>query len=173
MRGISRSNFLSRASRRTFLKVLATVSVPATFSWTLRAEVKPTLQRVRFGLCADPHKDIMHDADERIRRFIYQAKKRRVQFILQLGDFCTPVEKNRSFLRIWESFPGPRYHTLGNHEIDGGCSWDQVLAFWKMRQRYYSFDHGGWHFLVLDGNERKPGDRSPNAERCGTYRLSP
>ena len=97
----------------------------------------------------------MHDAEARLRVFIDAVKRDSPDFILQLGDFCCPYEKNRKFLSIWEEFKGPRYHTLGNHDRDGGFAWQQVQDFWGMPHRYYSFDQGGWHFVVLDGNEKK------------------
>jgi calcineurin-like phosphoesterase family protein len=127
----------------------------------MAAATRATLKPVRFGLCADPHKDIMHDADERLRVFIDTVKRDGSEFILQLGDFCCPFPRNRGFLSIWEEYKGPRYHTLGNHDRDGDFEWQQVLDFWGMAHRYYSFDHGGWHFVVLDGNEKKPVNPAP------------
>ncbi|NIP96728.1 MAG: alkaline phosphatase, partial [Akkermansiaceae bacterium] len=50
--------------------------------------------------------------------------------------------------------PGPRYHVIGNHDTDGGYQREQTVAWWKMTARYYSFDHAGTHFVVLDGNDR-------------------
>lgn len=107
----------------------------------------------------------MHDAEDRLRRFIEMAKQERLDFIIQLGDFCRPYEKNRRFLGIWEAFSGSRHHTLGNHDNDGGFQWQQVQEFWKMPRRHYSFDQAGWHFVVLDGNEIKPGKRAPGYPR--------
>lgn len=109
---------------------------------------------VRFGLCADVHKDIIHDADRRMDAFVAEANRRRPDFLLQLGDFCVPKPENRDFYRRWEAFAGPRYHVLGNHDVDGGYTWEQTLAYYGMERRYYSFDAGGCHFVVLDGNER-------------------
>jgi 3',5'-cyclic AMP phosphodiesterase CpdA len=149
-------------SRRDFLNAAA-LSTPVLFGWDLIGGLAP--KTVRFGVCTDPHQDIMHDAEDRLRRFIEMAKKDRLDFIIQLGDFCRPYEKNRRFLAIWEEFPGPRFHTLGNHDNDGGFSWQEVLDFWKIPQRHYSFDQGGWHFVVLDGNEIKPDNRAPGYPR--------
>ena len=142
--------------RRSFIRKLGLVLAPVSLSWNIHAAARATLRPVRFGLCADPHKDIMHDADERLRMFLGAARKEKAEFILQLGDFCRPYEKNREFLKIWEDFTGGRHHTLGNHDNDGGFTWQQVMDFLGMKSRYYSFDHGGWHFIVLDGNEKKP-----------------
>lgn len=153
------------STRRAFLKQAGALLAPVCFAWRLPAAAQATLQPVRFGLCADPHKDIMHDADERLRAFVDAARRDRADFLLQLGDFCRPYEKNRSFLNVWESFPGPRFHTLGNHDNDGGFQWPQVLEFWGLKDRYYSFDQGGWHFVVLDGNEKKPAKPAPGYPR--------
>ena len=153
------------SSRRVFLRQVGLTLAPLCFSWNLTAATRAALRPVRFGLCADPHKDVMHDADERLRAFIDAAQREHPDFILQMGDFCRPYEKNRSFLKIWESFAGPRYHTLGNHDNDGGFAWQKVQDFWSMPSRYYSFDQGGWHFVVLDGNEKKPVKPAPGYPR--------
>ena len=63
-------------------------------------------------------------------------------FVLQLGDFCLPREANREFLAAWNAFAGPRYHVLGNHDMDDGCTREQVAAFLGMPARHYTFDGG-------------------------------
>ena len=156
---------LPTRSRRVFIRQVSLAWPAACFAGNLWAVDREPLKPLRFGLCTDPHKDLIHDADERLRVFIAAAQRERADFILQLGDFCRPQEKNRSFLKIWESFPGPRYHTLGNHDKDGGFTWQQVQDFWGMPSRYYSFDQAGWHFVVLDGNERNPGQGAPGYPR--------
>ena len=73
---------------------------------------------VRFGICADIHKDIMHDADQRLQVFVSEMNEKDVDFIIQLGDFTQPQDYNASFMNIWNSFEGPAYHVLGNHDTD-------------------------------------------------------
>jgi len=119
---------------------------------------------LRFGLCADVHKDIMHDADERLRTFIDRMVRKQVDFIVQLGDFCRPYDDNRPFLGIWDSFPGERLHVMGNHDPDGGFTRDQVTAYWDMPGRYCSQDVAGYHLVMLDGNDEREG-RSPGYPR--------
>jgi calcineurin-like phosphoesterase family protein len=93
-------------------------------------------------------------------------KSQQVDFIIQLGDFCRPYEKNLPFLKIWESFPGPKFHVLGNHDMDGGFTFEQVVAYWKASGNYYSFDQKGYHFVVLNGNEKNTSkDRPPGYAR--------
>ena len=66
----------------------------------------------------------------------------------------------------------PIHHCLGNHDIfaldpaGGGVPADDpragkalFLARTGLKQTYYSFDHGGWHFVVLDTIHIAP-DRS-------------
>lgn len=122
-------------------------------------------KNLNFGVCADVHKDVMHDADERLQEFIDKANAKNSDFVIQLGDFCTPKDTNRAFLSIWESYP-ENYHVIGNHETDGGFSKQEVIDFWKMPKPYYSFDKNGFHIIVLDGNDKNPSpDRAPGYSR--------
>jgi calcineurin-like phosphoesterase family protein len=113
---------------------------------------------ITFGVITDVHQDIMHDAPKRLDAFVQAARRRKADFIVELGDFCRPAPSNAAFLKVWESFGGPRRHVLGNHEIDGGYQWEDVRRFYGMERNYYSFDQGGWHFVALDANERGEGD---------------
>lgn len=126
------------------------------FSLILTGSKNNTGQRVRFGICADVHKDIMHDADARLTKFIQEASKRELDFIIQLGDFCRPYDYNLDFLKIWNNYSGEKYHVIGNHEMDGGFSREKVIQYLSSPAKYYSFDKNGFHFVVLDGNDQNP-----------------
>ena len=39
---------------------------------------------------------------------------------------------------------------------DFGFSKEQTMDWWQMEKRYYSFNHGDFHFIVLDGNDQNP-----------------
>ncbi|MCE1198051.1 MAG: metallophosphoesterase [Marinilabiliales bacterium] len=110
---------------------------------------------IRFGLCTDVHIPTMHDSESRITRFIDDMKKAKPDFILEMGDFATPDPKFARCFEIWNSFPGPKYHVIGNHEMDGGYKREQTMAFLGMKSSYYSFDQNEFHFIVLDGNDKK------------------
>lgn len=114
--------------------------------------------RVRFGVISDVHQDIMPDGKERIRAFTDAMKTNGVDFIIQLGDFCWPHPRNKEFLDTWNSFPGPHYHVLGNHDMDGGYKSLQTVAFYGMPSPYYSFKAGPVRGIVLNGNE--PGGKA-------------
>jgi 3',5'-cyclic AMP phosphodiesterase CpdA len=145
---LTRRSFLRRLSIGTSL---ALYRVPA-----FAAERAP----LRFGLIADVHQDIMHDATRRVGHFVEAMTAAKPDFICQLGDFCIPHERNRDFLKTWRKFDGPRYHVLGNHDMDDGFSRDQTVEYYGMPSRYYSFDRGGIHFIALDGND-------PGGQRAG------
>jgi predicted phosphodiesterase len=113
------------------------------------------VNEVRFGICTDIHKDIMHDADSRLLTFVNEMNRQKVNFTIQLGDFCRPYAYNDTFLGIWNSFEGPHYHVLGNHDMDGGFTEQQTMVYLGMKSSYYSFDQNRFHFIILDGNEKK------------------
>ena len=113
---------------------------------------------VRFAVCTDVHQDLIHDASDRMSRFVEIADKENVDFIIQLGDFCLPFEKNEPFLRIWNSFDGPKYHVLGNHDMDVSPK-IFTEGFLGMEKAYYSFDQGDFHFIVLDPNYFKKDEK--------------
>lgn len=112
--------------------------------------------KLRIGLIADLHHDIMHDSMERLLSFINQSNSTGADFIIQMGDFCVPKDKNKELLDSYRSFKGSSYHILGNHDTDGGFSREETMKFWGMKRRYYSFDHSGFHFVILDGNDANP-----------------
>jgi predicted phosphodiesterase len=127
---------------------------------------------VRFGVCTDVHKDIMHDADRRLQVFISEMNEKDVDFIIQLGDFTQPQDYNASFLYVWNSFEGPAYHVLGNHDMDNdrGDRYlrEYTVTYLDMPAQYYSFDVNGCHFIVLDGNDLKEPPQQGYARFIGT-----
>ena len=117
---------------------------------------------VKFGIIADLHHDIMHDGIDRLSAFIGEMNQAKPDFIVQLGDFCVPKEENKALMKVWDQFTGPKYHVIGNHDMDGGYTREQVVDFWKAKGNYYSFDVNSFHFVVLDGNEQNESpDRPP------------
>src|SRR5882762_7470703 len=107
MNNQNRRNFIQKLAvgglMITPLKKVIASPIPAS----LKAD--PAKVKIRFGICADIHQDIMHDGEKRLQVFIDDMQKQNVDFIIQLGDFCRPYDKNLPFLKIWEQFPGPGY----------------------------------------------------------------
>lgn len=160
---------LDLVDRREAMRFAATAATTLLLPQTGLANAEAS-RPIRFGVIADVHKGVIHDADKRLRQFVDHATAGNVDFVVQLGDFCVPTRGNQAFMKVWESFAGPRYHVLGNHDMDGdgderpsgAYAWspEETAEHWGMPARYYSFDSGGVHFVVLDGNEEKPGGQS-------------
>ena len=134
-------------------------------------------RKVKFGVFADAHVDIMHDVEERLQVFLDVCRKENVDFIVELGDFCYP-DKDRKYIckecnapantrdamthksyvnkerivSLFKNFEKPGYHVIGNHDCDL-CSKEQIFAYYGADYApYYSFDVGGFHFVVIDNN---------------------
>lgn len=106
---------------------------------------------LHFGVIADVHQDIMYDATPRLEAFMQACSDRQLDFIVQMGDFCFPIEKNRPFCNLFNSYTVPKYHVLGNHDMDVSSK-AQTRDFWEISANHYSFEHKGIRFLVLDAN---------------------
>ncbi|MBT3604651.1 MAG: alkaline phosphatase [Candidatus Latescibacteria bacterium] len=134
------------------------------------AESKPK-KMMHFGMVTDMH---YADADTRgVRHYreslpkleecITFMNEQKVSFLIELGDLKDqgPDAKEADTLTYLETieaafskFEGPRYHVLGNHDMDS-ISKEQFLARAEntginKEASYYSFDQAGLHFVVLD-----------------------
>ncbi|MCB0805810.1 MAG: metallophosphoesterase [Bacteroidales bacterium] len=93
-------------------------------------------------------------------------------FVITGGDLIMDAlgqSYNRadSLYKLYDSmlafFNMPVYNTIGNHEIFGIYDESEVESSHpefgekmyenRIGKRYYSFDHKGWHFMILDGIE--------------------
>ncbi len=102
---------------------------------------------------------------DKMRECIRVMNNRKVDFLIELGDMkdqdSPPVESQTiKYLQAIEAefqrFNGPRYHALGNHDVDS-ISKQQFLMNVEntgiaQDKSYYSFDKGGLHCIVLDAN---------------------
>ncbi len=142
--------------RRSFIKKLGIAGGTVVLPWSVNTLAQAETKKIRFGLIADVHQDIMHDGEERLQAFMDESNSRELDFIVQLGDFCRPYDYNLSFLNRFNQYKGAKHHVLGNHDTDGGFTREQAMEFWGMPARYYSYDTGGFHFIILDGNDPNP-----------------
>lgn len=149
-----------RLDRRTFLQSSSAVALAITAPELQRLHADgPRDGKVRMGVIADVHQDVMHDGVERITSFISAMQEQKVHGIANLGDFCVPHSRNDRFLARWNQFTGEKFHALGNHDTDGGYRREQTVEYYGSPGRYYSQDFHGLHVVVLDGNDPdgKPG----------------
>ena len=80
-------------------------------------------------------------------------------FVVQLGDLIDrDAASYGDVLPVLRRLEAPAYHVLGNHDfsigeaVRGGVR-QEVAKVLGMERAYYDFRHGGWRFVVLDGND--------------------
>ena len=165
-------------SRRVFLKSAAAGAVLTSLSCTPGQLTMRSRRPVRFGIVTDCHYADANPAGTRFYReslwklaeCVAKMNAERVDFLIELGDFKDqdrpPVEsKTLAHLQgveaVFQEFSGPRYHVLGNHDMDS-ISKRQFLSHVENTgidpgRSYYSFDVRGLHCIVLDANYKDDG----------------
>ncbi|MBS7375649.1 MAG: metallophosphoesterase, partial [Muribaculaceae bacterium] len=73
---------------------------------------------VRFAIASDFHAPDIPDGEHRVATFIKAANDEKVDFIIELGDFCRLDSASQVYRDLWNSFPGSKYHVIGNHDMD-------------------------------------------------------
>jgi predicted phosphodiesterase len=146
--------------RRRFLhtvsKVVGAIACSLALPTAARAATSRLSKPIRLGLIADLHHDVMHDAPARLDAFLKAMAANPPDAIIQLGDFAQAKETNRPLVKQFQEAHPVALHVIGNHDTDGGVSFDQVLKEWGMKSRYYKHDVKGLRLLILDGNETPP-----------------
>jgi 3',5'-cyclic AMP phosphodiesterase CpdA len=135
--------------RRDFIKNIGLASAGTAMLGT--AVSCNTKKKLKFGLCTDVHCEMLNDTKGRLQKFIDTCKKEKVDFMLDMGDFCQAKESSRQFVDVWQGAGIPTYNVLGNHDMDV-CTKEEHMKFIGMEKAYYSFDKGDFHFVVLDPN---------------------
>jgi hypothetical protein len=168
-----------KISRREFLRDSGLVIAGLSFGIPLvHANSKYSRGKLSFGIVTDAHyADAEPNGTRRYRESIAKMNEcvtlmndKKVDFLIELGDlkdqgdptnedatlkYLTDIEK------VYGQFKGPRYHVLGNHDVDS-ISKNQFLARVENTGiikglTYYSFDTRGFHFVVLDANFKADG----------------
>jgi predicted phosphodiesterase len=168
-----------KATRRDFLKlaspVLASLSVDPRYCFSQTISIKT---RARFGIFTDSH--YANSAPRGIRYYkesiskmtecVELMNRQKVDFLIELGDFKdqdTPPNKNNTLLylhiieSVFKQFKGPRYHVLGNHDLDNISKEEFANRVDNTKipvnSSFYAFDLRGLHFIVLDANFKSDG----------------
>ena len=94
-----------------------------------------------------------NDTPEVLEKIMARAESAGCDMMIHLGDFVhnvnTPLTKD--YIRRYNEFRVPGYHILGNHDQDG-TPWKQTTDAYRMPDGHYSFDKGGFRFVVADPN---------------------
>lgn len=126
-----------------------------------KGEVKPKL---RVGLLTDVHYADRNPGGSRfyreslgkVREAVGKFKAAKIDLAVELGDFidaAPTVKEEQGFLQtIQKEFAAldcPRHYVLGNHCVYT-LTKDEFLEGCGAKKSFYSFDAGGFHFVVLD-----------------------
>lgn len=127
--------------------------------------------RFRFVFMTDIHVQPELKADEGFRTAIQKVNSVKPDFVITGGDLIMDAMDQTYeratqlydlYIQLSEGFNMPVYNTIGNHENFGlheksGISPDHPeygKAMYRKRfdleSTYYSFDHKGWHFIIMD-----------------------
>jgi 3',5'-cyclic AMP phosphodiesterase CpdA len=122
-----------------------------------------------FAFLTDIHLQPEQGAGIAFQWAIREVNKLNPDFVITGGDLVMDVLNQSygradSLYRMYKDLSGkfrmPVYNTLGNHEVYGwqrmeeGLEQDPEFGKGMFEQRlgpsFYSFDHKGWHFMILD-----------------------
>lgn len=159
--------------RRSFVRdgSLYLLGAGLTVSHGLSALAEESQPKMRFGLVTDMHYADKKPAGSRYYRETLtkleeaseQFQKDQPEHIVELGDFIDAAdsvdEEQRYLKRInkdFKSLPGKKHYVLGNHCVFT-LTKQEFLEGVEQKRSYYSFDAGGFHFVILDACFRSDG----------------
>ena len=153
------------------MKLFIYIVLIFSFSLLISCSCEKEVKTISIGMCSDVHLPTMHDSENRISSFIDSMIIAKPDFIIELGDFGTLAKKYAHYFDIWNSFPGPKYQVIGNHEMDGGTSLEEAVAYRNMKHSYYTFSKNGFKFIILDGNDKKEENQKGYRSYMGNKQL--
>ncbi len=122
-----------------------------------------------FAFLTDIHLQPERGAETGFQWAIREVNKRNPDFVLTGGDLVMDVlnqsyGRSDSLYNLYKELSGkfdmPVYNTMGNHEnygwqrneegIEQHPEYGKGMYEERIGPRYYSFDHKGWHFIILD-----------------------
>jgi 3',5'-cyclic AMP phosphodiesterase CpdA len=131
-----------------------------------------TKEDFSFVFMTDIHLQPEKNAIQGFQKAIDEVNTLNPDFVITGGDNIMDAlaqnrERSDSLYRLFdsmiESFDMPVYTTMGNHELFGvyeqsGISsehpeYGKKMYEKRLADRYYTFEHKGWQFIILDGVE--------------------
>jgi predicted phosphodiesterase len=159
------------SKRRNFIRSTGLAGTSILLPREVTAVLSKIKSPIKLGLIADLHQDMMHDGPARLKAFLDAMTVEKPDALLQLGDFAYPSKKNTVVTEAFAKAHPKALHVLGNHEIDGGHSFDQVAQLWGMKGRYYTENINGLDLIVLDANEKPQNHKGGYPEYIGNKQL--
>jgi predicted phosphodiesterase len=161
-------------ARRRFIKLTGMATTGLLLNLCFSGKNKS----IRFGLVTDSHyadreptnTRFYRESLDKMKECIDVMNNEKVDFVIHLGDFKDEDQNKQredtlKYLRAIEAafgkFNGPRYHCVGNHDVDS-ITKQQFLTNIEntgisQDKSYYSFDSGDFHCVVLDSNFHEDG----------------
>jgi Icc protein len=143
----------------------------------------------QFVFMTDIHLQPEFHAVEGFKQALHHSEKYHPDFIMMGGDLIRDALRAShgradSLYRLYKETVKdatvPVYNTMGNHEVYGwlkktnrdstDADWGKGMWDRFMGKRYYSFDHKGWHFIILDSIV--PGDSGGYAGGVDSLELA-
>ena len=113
-----------------------------------------------------------HDSHEWLERVLDRAERHNVDFVIHVGDLTHNPVKERDYVKLYNDFKIPTYHTLGNHDTEC-CTLAETLAEYRMERGYFHFDRNGFRFVVLDTNYFRDAERFVHFEYANHRKVPP
>ena len=165
-------------TRREFLGLSMTLAAGVLFGACGRYVQREGGSRrdssVRIGVVTDSHyaeldplnNRFYSESLEKMTECVELMNDMGVDLLIELGDFMNGAPENniehlKAIEAVFSTFDGPRYHVLGNHDMDGlsKAQFQSEIENTEIPQAstFYSFDRDGLHIVVLDANYTSDG----------------
>ena len=147
---------IASVSRRSFIALAAAAPLAASAAAPKGGNAFSDSGKVRFLAFADIHYCPgvwPHPSVDWLGRVLARAESEKTDFTIHLGDFVHRVDRPEeiAYVKHYNSFSQPTYHVIGNHDGERGDFADALKAY-GLEKPYYSFDRGGYRFIVGDPN---------------------
>jgi Icc protein len=160
--------------RRGFLQSSLTIGAASILPASVIASTTKTKPILTIAHITDVHIHGKDDVPERAAQYLNKAlSSHKIDFILNGGDSIMDASYDNvtrdmvtSQWAVWDNFIRKTnlevFSCIGNHDAwwkapskqDEMYGIPYVVKRLKMPNRYYSFNKKGWHFIVLDGNNK-------------------
>jgi hypothetical protein len=147
-------------NRREFISGIVAAGAAGGLS---AAEGSPTIgaaagQPLKVCVFSDIHyeRGFWTNADDPtfLEKILARAERESCDMMIQCGDFMHGVTKpwQKEFVKLYNEFKIPGYHVLGNHDQEQNSAKETCDAYRIATSGHYSFDKGGFRFVIADPN---------------------
>lgn len=162
-------------NRRDILRQSGLLAAGVLAGPVTKAAARPVRKPVlTIAHITDVHISEADNAPERFLKCLEEIRRRKVDFFLNGGDAVMDVSydnvKREQVTRLWDLWDKctanlngyELFSCIGNHDIwwEAPSAEDEMYGKayaakrLKMPAPYYSFSRSGWHFIILDGNNK-------------------